>query len=89
VSRRVGRGRVVPGLSDAIATDARAFAGRWPTPDAVATADAAERGETLQVDGTTVWHALFAAKSPLADRFFKDENAYVLTAPDALEIEAT
>lgn len=75
----------MPGLSDAVAERSRCFADRWPTAGALATAEAAERGEPMTVDGQTVWLALFGARSPLASRFEYDENAYLLTAPDELE----
>lgn len=86
MTRRVGaqRGRVVPGLSDAVADYCQRFADRWPTRAAIATADAAEHGKTIEIDGTTVWLALFRAGSPLAGRFEHDEHRYTLTAPDEL-----
>lgn len=67
-----------------MAEDVHRFAQRWPTPGAVRTAQAAERGDPLTVDGVTVWLALFRAGSPLASRFEYDDQLYQLTAPDDL-----
>lgn len=86
MTRRAGlhRGRVTPGLSNAVAVHAREFADRWPTPGSLARAEAAERGDDLVIDGLTVWFALRGARSPLAARFLHDDSRYLLTAPDQL-----
>lgn len=87
MTRRTGnrRAQTVPGLSDAYAIYAREFAEAWPTTTAVARADAAERGEPVELDGHAIWRALYGLHLlRLAARFQRDEGHYTLTAPDML-----
>ena len=82
MARRSGGrgGQTIPGLSAALAAHSRAFGQHWASQASLAFADAIDRGESVTVDGETVWQATCERRySSRQDEFLGDKGLYTVS----------
>jgi hypothetical protein len=89
MARRAGGGSrmVLPGVRTAVADYLRAFGQHWDSARSLAAADDLDAGRPVEVDGTTVWRAMFSDRYPRhGEQFIGDARRYLVTGPDAIEL---
>ena len=83
MARRAGGrgGRSIPGLAAALADRSRADGRQWASQSALDFADAVDRGESVTVDGETIWRSMFDRRYPNDwEEFIGDKGMYTVTA---------
>lgn len=82
-------GRTIPGLSAALAAEARAFGQQWASQRSVDFADALERGELVTVAGSVIRRALSDRRYPGRwDEFTNDERMYTVSGDRLTPVDA-